>query len=99
MLDEEVVEIINKGLEDIGGEWYYYESDDTLQIIVYNYKKDIYINQIQDAKNELCYLTRLTPYFVYCSFIQFDTGNIVFEFRTSLSSTHRVVNKEHCQFN
>lgn len=99
MLDEEVVEIINRGLEDIGGEWCYYESDNTLQIVVYNYKKDIYIDQIQDAENELCNITRLTPYFVYCSFIQFDTGNIVFEFRTSLNNTHRVVNKEHCQFN
>lgn len=99
MLDEEVVEIINKALEGIGGEWYYYKYDDTLQIIVYNYKKDIYVTQIQDAKNELCAITRLTPYIVYCSFIQFDTGNIVFEFRTSLNSTYRVVNKKHCQFN
>ena len=99
MLDEEAIEIINKGLEDIGGEWYYHESDDTLQIIVYNYKRDIYTDQILEAENELCSITRLTPYFTYCSFIQFDTGDIVFEFRTSLSSTHRVVNKEHCQFN
>ena len=99
MLDERIVEIVNKGLEDIGGEWYYHKSDDTLQIIVYNYKKDIYTDQILEIEEALNPITVLTPYYVYCSFIQFDTGNIIFEFRTSLSSTHRVVNKEHCQFN
>lgn len=100
--DFDTVKAINDALKEYKLEWAINTSEDesVLQIIIYNYKQNMYIADLADIEDELCDVICKTLGFpVFMSYIQFNTGNIIFEYRDSLYDNQEVFNKEYCQFN
>ena len=100
--DSDIVDAINNTFEEYKLEWVFNISDDetVLQIIVYNYNQNMYISDLASIEDELCDTIRGTLGFpVFISYIQFNTGNIIFEYRDKLNNDQLVVNKQYCQFN
>ena len=100
--DSDIIDTINNTFEEYKLEWVFNISDDetVLQIIVYNYNQNMYISDLASIEDELYDTIRGTLGFpVFTSYIQFNTGNIIFEYRDKLNNDQLVVNKQYCQFN
>lgn len=100
--DFDTVKAINDALKGYKLEWAINMSEDenVLQIIIYNYKQNMYISNLADIEDELCdVICKALGFSVFMSYIQFNTGNIIFEYRDSLYDNQEVFNKEYCQFN
>ena len=100
--DSDIIDTINNTFEEYKLEWVFNISDDetVLQIIVYNYNQNMYISDLASIEDELYDTIRGTLGFpVFISYIQFNTGNIIFEYRDKLNNDQLVVNKQYCQFN
>ena len=100
--DSDIVDTINNAFEEYKLEWVFNISDDktVLQIIVYNYNQDMYISDLASIEDELYdTMCRTFGFPVFTSYIQFNTGNIIFEYRDRLNNDQLVVNKQYCQFN
>ena len=100
--DFDTVKAINDTLKEYKLEWAINTSEDesVLQIIIYNYKQNMYITDLVDIEDELCdVICKTLGFSVFMSYIQFNTGNIIFEYRDSLYDNQEVFNKEYCQFN
>lgn len=100
--DSDIVNTINNAFEDYDLEWVFNMSDDktVLQIIVYNYKQNMYIPDLRYIEDDLYNTIYKTFEFsTFASYIQFDTGNIIFEYRDRFNNDQVVVNKQYCQFN
>lgn len=100
--DFDTVKAINDALKEYKLEWAINTSEDenVLQIIIYNYKQNMYISDLANIEDELCdVICKKLGFSVFMSYIQFNTGNIIFEYRDSLYDNQEVFNKEYCQFN
>lgn len=100
--DFDTVKAINDALKGYKLEWAINMSEDetVLQIIIYNYKQNMYISDLASIEDELCdVICKKLGFSVFMSYIQSNTGNIIFEYRDSLYNNQEVFNKEYCQFN
>ena len=100
--DSDIVDTINNAFEEYKLEWVFNISDDktVFQIIVYNYNQNMCISDLASIEDELYdTMCKTLGFPVFTSYIQFNTENIIFEYRDRLNNDQLVVNKQYCQFN